>query len=39
MNRVLETERLLLRPLEMSDATDLFELNKNPNVHKCLKRL
>ncbi len=36
MNLVLETERLLLRPLDMSDATDLFELNKNPNVHKYL---
>ena len=36
MNILLETERLLLRPLEMSDATDLFELNKNPNVHKYL---
>jgi len=36
MNLIFETERLLLRPLEMSDAQDLFELNKNPNVHKYL---
>lgn len=36
MNLILETERLLLRPLELSDAEALFELNKNPNVHKYL---
>ncbi len=36
MNLILETERLLLRPLELSDAKALFELNKNPNVHKYL---
>ncbi|WP_298117016.1 GNAT family N-acetyltransferase [Flavobacterium sp.] len=36
MDLILETERLLLRPLEISDAEALFELNKNPNVHKYL---
>lgn len=36
MDILFETERLILRPLEMSDASDLFELNKNPNVHKYL---
>ena len=36
MNLILETERLILRPLELSDADDLFELNKNPEVHKYL---
>lgn len=36
MNLVIETKRLLLRPLELSDAEALFELNKNPNVHKYL---
>ncbi len=36
MNLLLKTERLILRPLELSDAKSLFELNKNPNVHKYL---
>jgi [ribosomal protein S5]-alanine N-acetyltransferase len=36
MDLVFETERLLLRPLELLDAEALFELNKNPNVHKFL---
>ncbi|MFT7352296.1 MAG: ribosomal-protein-alanine N-acetyltransferase [Flavobacterium sp.] len=36
MNLKLKTTRLLLRPLDLSDAEQLFELNKNPNVHKYL---
>ncbi|WP_395053851.1 GNAT family N-acetyltransferase [Flavobacterium sp.] len=36
MELLLETEHLILRPLELSDAESLFELNKNPNVHKYL---
>lgn len=36
MNVILETDRLLLRSLELSDAKALFELNKNPEVHKYL---
>ena len=36
MNLLIETNRLILRPLELSDAKSLFELNKNPNVHKYL---
>lgn len=36
MNLILETERLLLRPFEMSDADELFEMDKNPNVHDYL---
>lgn len=36
MDLILQTPRLLLRPLELSDAEALFELNKNPNVHKYL---
>lgn len=36
MDLLLETPRLLLRPLGLSDAEALFELNKNPNVHKYL---
>lgn len=36
MNLILETPSLLLRPLELSDAEALFELNKNPEVHKYL---
>lgn len=33
MNLILETERLLLRPLLASDAEALFEMDNNPNVH------
>jgi [ribosomal protein S5]-alanine N-acetyltransferase len=33
MNFKLETERLILRPLEMSDAEGMFLLDSNPNVH------
>jgi len=36
MITILETPRLILRPLELSDAEALFELNKNPEVHKYL---
>lgn len=36
MNLMLETERLLLRPLEFSDAEDLFAMDKNPAVHQYL---
>jgi [ribosomal protein S5]-alanine N-acetyltransferase len=36
MEKLLQTQRLILRPLELSDAEDLFALNKNPNVHKYL---
>lgn len=32
----LETERLILRPLEMSDSEDMFKMDSNPNVHKYL---
>lgn len=37
MNLVLETERLILRPLELSDADDFFEMNDNPNVNRYLR--
>lgn len=36
MNLILETERLLLRPLEMSDAEAMYKMDSNPNVHKYL---
>ncbi len=36
MNLILETERLLLRPLELSDADDMFAMDSNPEVHKYL---
>lgn len=36
MNLVLETERLILRPLELSDAEAMFEMDNNPEVHKYL---
>lgn len=34
---VLETERLLLRPLELSDVDAFFKMNNNPNVNKFLR--
>lgn len=36
MNLTFETPRLLLRPLVLSDAKDLFVMDSNPNVHKNL---
>lgn len=33
MNLILETERLLLRPFESSDAEAMFAMDSNPNVH------
>lgn len=33
MNLILETERLLLRPMQVEDAEALFEMDSNPNVH------
>lgn len=36
MNLILETERLLLRPIDLNDAQDMFQLDNNPNVHKYL---
>ncbi len=36
MNLILETDRLLLRPLELTDAEDMFAMDKNPEVHKYL---
>lgn len=36
MNLILETNRLMLRPLKLSDAQDLFAMDKNPEVHKYL---
>ena len=32
----LESKRLLYRPLELTDAEALFEMDSNPNVHKYL---
>lgn len=37
MKSVLETERLLLRPLELIDTDGFFEMNNNPNVNKFLR--
>ena len=34
MNLILETDRLLLRPLELSDAEAMFAMDNNPEVHK-----
>lgn len=36
MNLILETDRLILRPLELSDAEAMFRMDNNPNVHKYL---
>ena len=36
MNLILETERLLLRPLELTDAEATFTMDNNPEVHKYL---
>lgn len=33
MDLILETERLILRELQLSDADALFEMDNNPNVH------
>ncbi|KQW97477.1 GNAT family N-acetyltransferase [Flavobacterium sp. Root420] len=33
MKKSIETERLLLRELELSDVQGMFELDSNPNVH------
>jgi len=36
MDLIFETERLLLRPLELADADAMFIMDKNPLVHKYL---
>lgn len=36
MDLLLETERLVLRPLELSDAEAMFAMDRNPEVHKYL---
>ena len=36
MNLIIETQRLILRPFEKSDAEELFDMDKNPKVHKYL---
>ena len=36
MKLILETARLLLRPLELSDAEAMFAMDNNPEVHKYL---
>src|SRR6478672_3041076 len=37
INLIFETPRLLLRPLEVSDVDDFFEMNNNPNVNRYLR--
>lgn len=36
MNLIFETERLILRPLEITDAKAMFAMDNNPIVHKYL---
>jgi RimJ/RimL family protein N-acetyltransferase len=36
MNLILETDRLILRELKLSDAEAFFAMDKNPNVHRYL---
>lgn len=33
MDLIIETDRLILRELQLSDADALFEMDNNPNVH------
>jgi ribosomal-protein-alanine N-acetyltransferase len=35
---ILDTKRLILRPLEPSDADSIFEYSKSPAFRRCLKR-
>ncbi|WP_235819709.1 GNAT family N-acetyltransferase [Flavobacterium davisii] len=32
----LESKKLIFKPFEMTDAQSLFEMDRNPNVHKYL---
>jgi [ribosomal protein S5]-alanine N-acetyltransferase len=36
MDLILETERLILRPFELSDAEAFFKMDNNPEVHNYL---
>lgn len=36
MEILIETERLILRPVTLNDTQDFFEMDSNPNVHKYL---
>lgn len=36
MDLILETDRLLLREMKLSDAETLFEMDRNPKVHEYL---
>ncbi|MBP6181691.1 MAG: GNAT family N-acetyltransferase [Flavobacterium sp.] len=36
MNLILETDRLFLRELKLSDAEAMFDMDRNPNVHQYL---
>jgi ribosomal-protein-alanine N-acetyltransferase len=36
MNLILETDRLILRELKLSDAEAFFAMDNNPNVHRYL---
>lgn len=39
MNLILETDRLIIRPLELSDAEAMFAMDSNPNVHTYLWKI
>lgn len=34
----LETDRLIIREVKITDVNDLFEMDSNPNVHKYIER-
>ncbi|MCD6012927.1 MAG: GCN5-related N-acetyltransferase [Flavipsychrobacter sp.] len=36
MNIRIETDRLVIRPLEMTDETSMFEMDSDPGVHRYL---
>ncbi|NNE31945.1 MAG: GNAT family N-acetyltransferase [Winogradskyella sp.] len=38
VNTIIETERLILRPVKETDIDDFFELDSNPNVYVYLGR-
>ena len=36
MDLIIETERLMMREMRFEDAEALFDMDKNPEVHKYL---
>ncbi len=36
MGKIFETERLIIREIQKEDIDGMFELDSDPEVHKCL---